>query len=365
MTRKKSCFLKEFCKDSLRESSTPNLEQKNQSEQRGGASLPSVFFVISLIFILGFYLSLRFGAVTYSHEDLWHVLRQPLVSNDLQDVIIDIRLPRILAAILVGAAMSTAGLMMQGVTRNPIADPGFLGVNAGAGLALVLAYAIFGSLHYSGILLACLLGATLASLLVFGLSYVPRRGYDQVRLVLAGAMVATLFSALGQALTIYFKLSGAVIGWQAGGLIGVNWGMLQIIGPIILLALVLSQIFAHQLTILSFNETLAKSLGQKTGLMTVILLGLTLLLSAAGVALIGAIAFVGLIIPHVIKRFVPKDYRLLLPFTMLAGGSFMLWVDLVCRVLNPPYETPLNAIISVIGLPCFLWLVRKEGKHEA
>lgn len=313
-------------------------------------------------FVIGFYLSLRFGAVSYSHADIWSVLRQPLVSNDLQDVIIDLRLPRMVAAILVGAAMATAGLMMQGITRNPIADPGFLGVNAGAGLALVIGYALFGSMHYSGILLLCLLGSLVASVLVYGLSYVPRKGYDQLRLLLAGAMVSSLFSAIGQAITIYFNLSTAVIGWQAGGLIGVNWGMIRIIGPIILVGLVLAQIFAHQLTILSFNETVAKSLGQRTNIMTFILLGIVLLLSAAGVAMIGAIAFVGLIIPHAIKHFVAKDYRLLLPFTMVGGATFMLWVDLVCRIYNPPYETPLNAIISLIGLPCFLWLVRKGDR---
>ncbi|MGT2757006.1 FecCD family ABC transporter permease [Streptococcus ovuberis] len=330
--------------------------QSNPSKAKGPIRL---FLVLLVLFTIGFYLSLRFGAVSYSHAEIWSVLRQPLVSNELQDVIIDLRLPRMVAAILVGAAMATAGLMMQGITRNPIADPGFLGINAGAGLALVIGYALFGSMHYSGILLLCLLGSVLSSALVYGLSYVPGRGYNQLRLLLAGAMVSSLFSAIGQAITIYFKLSTAVIGWQAGGLIGVNWGMIRIIGPIIIVGLSLAQLFAHQLTILSFNETIAKSLGQRTNLMTVVLLGITLLLSAAGVAMIGAIAFVGLIIPHAVKHFVVKDYRILLPLTLFGGATFMLWVDLVCRIYNPPYETPLNAIISLVGLPCFLWLVRK------
>ncbi|MGT2785491.1 FecCD family ABC transporter permease [Streptococcus merionis] len=320
-----------------------------------------IFLTIFALFLVGIYLSLRFGARVYSHSDIWGVLAAPDVESELQDVIMDLRLPRIVAAMLVGAAMSVAGLMMQGITRNPIADPGLLGVNAGAGLALVLAYAFFGSLHYSWILAFCLLGSVVACALVFGLSYVPRRGYNQLRLILAGAMVATLFSALGQGITIYFGLSSAVVGWQAGGLIGVNWKMVQIIGPIILIGLILAQLLAHQLTVLSFNETVAKSLGQRTGEMTVALLGIVLLLSAASVALIGAVSFVGLIIPHLVKRFCPQNYRVLLPVTMLAGATFMIWGDLVCRIYNPPYETPFNAIISLLGLPFFFWLIRKSN----
>ena len=176
----------------------------------------------------------------------------------MQDVIIDLRLPRTLAAILVGAAMAQAGAIMQGITRNPIADPGLLGINAGAGLALIAGYAFLGSMHYSVMLVLCLLGAIVAALLVFGLAYRPRKGYQQLRLILAGAMVAMLLSAIGQALTLYFDLSKAVIGWQAGGLAQVNWKMLGIIAPVIVLGLILAQIFAHQLTILSLDPTVAK-----------------------------------------------------------------------------------------------------------
>lgn len=321
-----------------------------------------VFFVICLLFLTGCYVGLRFGAISYSHAQLMEVIQHPLIDTAVQDVIFDLRLPRMIAAILVGAAMAQAGAIMQGVTRNAIADPGLLGINAGAGLALILGYALFGSLHYIQILLICLVGSTLSALLVFGLSYQGQKGYNQLRLILSGAMVATLFSAIGQAITIYFDLSTAVIGWQAGGLIQVNWKMLAIISPFIILGLGLAQVFAHQLTILSLNETVAKNLGQRTLLMTLVLLGIVLSLSAGAVALIGSLSFVGLIIPHFIRMFTGKNYRLMLPLTAFAGASFLLWVDIVCRTINPPVETPISAIISIIGLPCFLWLIRK-GEH--
>lgn len=338
---------------------------RSHSSRRGTGHLVQpllVFFIISLLFVIGAYLSLRFGAISYSHQQLVETLRHPMTDSPVQDVVIDLRLPRMVAAILVGAAMAQAGAMMQGITRNVIADPGLLGINAGAGLALILGYAIFGSLHYSQILVICLLGSCLAAGLVFGLSYQVQKGYHQLRLILSGAMVASLFSAIGQAITIYFDLSTAVIGWQAGGLVQVNWKMLAIIGPLIIVGLILAQLFSHQLTILSLNETVAKNLGQRTALMTMVLLGIVLLLSAAAVALVGSLSFVGLIIPHFIRMFTGKNYKMLLPLTAFAGASFLIWVDLVCRSINPPAETPISAVISIIGLPCFLWLIRKE-KH--
>ena len=338
---------------------------RSHSSRRGTGYLVQpllVFFIISLLFVIGAYLSLRFGAISYSHQQLVETLRHPMTDSPVQDVVIDLRLPRMVAAILVGAAMAQAGAMMQGITRNVIADPGLLGINAGAGLALILGYAIFGSLNYSQILVICLLGSCLAAGLVFGLSYQVQKGYNQLRLILSGAMVASLFSAIGQAITIYFDLSAAVIGWQAGGLVQVNWKMLTIIGPLIIVGLILAQLFSHQLTILSLNETVAKNLGQRTALMTMVLLGIVLLLSAAAVALVGSLSFVGLIIPHFIRMFTGKNYKMLLPLTAFAGASFLIWVDLVCRSINPPAETPISAVISIIGLPCFLWLIRKE-KH--
>ncbi|MDG4524540.1 iron ABC transporter permease [Streptococcus suis] len=338
---------------------------RSHSSRRGAGYLVQpllIFFIISLLFVIGAYLSLRFGAISYSHQQLVETLRHPMTDSPVQDVVIDLLLPRMVAAILVGAAMAQAGAMMQGITRNAIADPGLLGINAGAGLALILGYAIFGSLHYSQILVICLLGSCLAAGLVFGLSYQVQKGYNQLRLILSGAMVASLFSAIGQAITIYFDLSTAVIGWQAGGLVQVNWKMLTIIGPLIIVGLILAQLFSHQLTILSLNETVAKNLGQRTALMTMVLLGIVLLLSAAAVALVGSLSFVGLIIPHFIRMFTGKNYKMLLPLTAFAGASFLIWVDLVCRSINPPAETPISAVISIIGLPCFLWLIRKE-KH--
>lgn len=317
---------------------------------------------ISISFLVVFYLSLRFGAKSLSHEELLHILFNQSDNSRQSTILWNLRLPRIIGAILVGAALAVSGALMQGITRNPIADPGLLGVNSGAGLALVIAYAIFHHLHYSLIILVCLIGASLASLIIFGLSYQVGRGYHQLRLILAGAMVSTLFMALGQAITNYFHLANAIIGWQAGGLVATNWKMIAYVAPLILTALMIAQLLSYQLTILNLNENQAKALGQSTIKMTLILMALVLILSAAAVALAGSIAFVGLIIPHLIKKYIPQTYQLSLPLIALTGSTFLLLVDLLCRAINPPVETPLTALISLIGFPAFLWLVRKGDK---
>lgn len=334
------------------------LRSKKKSQTR-----PNHFwlvFFISLIGLgLGIYASLRFGAVTYSHEELLKVLTQPFLESKAQNIIIDSRLPRLLAACLVGAGLATAGLITQGVTKNPISDPGLLGINAGAGLALVLAYFLFKDLHYSVILLSCLIGAGLAAILVFDLAYQGKNNNRQLRLILAGAMMTTLFSAIGQALTLANRLSTTIIGWQSGGLVAVNWPMISFMAPFILLGLGLALLLSHQLSIISLEQTLAQALGQATQQTQLLLLTIVLLLSASSVALVGNLAFIGLLIPHLAKLVTPHQYRQLLPLTMLLGAGFMVWVDLICRIINSPYETSLNAVISLIGLPFFLLLIRK------
>ncbi|WP_164828368.1 iron chelate uptake ABC transporter family permease subunit, partial [Streptococcus sp. DD11] len=193
----------------------PSLAQKNKPNL-----FWLVFFTLCLSILSGLYIYLRFGLPSYSHQTLLNTLLHPFQESPAQNILIDLRLPRGLAALLVGAALAASGAVMQGMTRNAIADPGLLGINSGAGLALICGYALFKSMHYSTILFMSLLGALLAALLVFALSYHPRKGFEQLRLVLSGAMTATLLTAIGQGMTIYFNLTNAVIGWQAGGLIG-------------------------------------------------------------------------------------------------------------------------------------------------
>ncbi|MCK1168963.1 FecCD family ABC transporter permease [Streptococcus uberis] len=335
----------------------------NQTSLKQPKSFWLVFFTLGLLFFIVGYVSLRFGAVTFSHDTLGDIIQNPTDRSRLTLTFLNIRLPRVLATIIVGAALAVSGAVMQGITRNPIADPGLLGINSGAGLGLVVAYAFFHQLHYTSIILVCLSGSILASLMVFSLSYQIGKGYQQLRLILAGAMVSTFLTALGQAITTYFQIANRIIGWQAGGFVAVNWQMLYHIAPIIGFGLIMTQLLAHQLTILSLSETRSKALGQNTLLLTLIFMALVLLMASASVALAGNISFLGLIIPHFVKALFPSTYQRRLPLIAISGATFMMAVDLICRTINPPYETPLTAVISLVGLPVFLWLVRKGGRE--
>lgn len=325
-----------------------------KGRRQGGLTL---LLLASLL--LGCYLSLRFGAINFSHTELLAVLGQPLLDSPSQDVIIDLRLPRVLAAIIVGSSLAMAGAILQGVTRNPIADPSLLGINTGAALALAVSLILFPKLNYLSRILITFLGAGLTFLLVFSFARSRRSHNQEVRLILAGVMVTNLFNAIGQALIIRFNLASAIIGWQAGGLNQTNWKMLGLVAPLSLLTILGGLIFAHQLTILNLNESISTSLGQHSSLVSFIFLVLTLGLTATAVSLVGNLTFVGLIIPQLARLIAPQDYRKILPLTLLMGGSFLVWADLISRTINPPYETPLTAVVSLVGLPSFLWLVRR------
>ncbi|HFI0255967.1 TPA: FecCD family ABC transporter permease [Streptococcus suis] len=318
-----------------------------------------LFFLLLLFLLAGCYWGLRLGAISYSHNQMLSVLKEPLVQSDLQDILIDLRLPRILAAGLVGASLATSGTIMQAVTRNRLADPGLLGIPAGAGLFLILKMIFFPDSSEWLTIFACLLGASLAAFLIIYLSQQNRKNKGPLHLILAGIMVTAIMQALGQGIALLHDMSNHIVGLEAGSLTSISWRSLFLLAPFIFIGLMLAQIFAHSLTILSLDDTVATALGQDTQKMTVFFLAIVVLLSASSVSLVGSLSFVGLIIPNLLTALLPKDYRYILPFSSLAGAGFLIWVDLVSRTLHPPYETPLSTLISFIGLPIFLLLIRK------
>ncbi|CAK4868590.1 unnamed protein product [Aphanomyces euteiches] len=302
-----------------------------------------------------------FGAAETTFRDLWLALTSDAKSDQIL-VLREIRLPRELAAILIGAAFAVSGAIMQGVTRNPLADPGLLGLTSGANMALALAFVFIPGLSYFGIMVACFLGAALGAGLVIILGSTSRGRLSPIRIILAGAAVSAFLYAISDGISIVFKISKDVTMWTAGGLIGTTMGQLQAIAPVILLGIAVALILSKQLGILSLSDEVAIGLGQKLLLIKAILFILVIVLTGASVALVGNMAFVGLMIPHIVRRFVGTDYRLVLPFSVFAGATFMLLADLLGRTINAPYETPVVAIVAVLGLPFFLFVVRKGGK---
>ncbi|UTR16416.1 iron ABC transporter permease [Salipaludibacillus sp. LMS25] len=323
-------------------------------------SFPIIFIIGCVILGSMFSLSLMLGAAQVPMRDVWLTLMTN-ESGDSLTMIREIRLPRVVAAIIVGAALSVAGAIMQGMTRNPLADPGLLGLTAGANAALAVTIALI-STSYVGIMIACFIGAAVGAGLVFGIGRVKRGGMSPFRLVLAGAAVSAFLHAIAEGIGLSFKISREVSLWTSGGLLGSSWGQLQIVVPVILGGLLMAVFLSRQVTILSLNDDVATGLGQKTELIKALLFIVIILLTGAAVALAGNLAFLGLMVPHIVRSFVSTDYRFIIPMSAIIGATFMLLADTLARTISAPYEAPVAAILAIIGLPFFLWVVRKGGK---
>lgn len=329
----------------------------------------SISFVWKLIIgisllLIAFIVSMVFGAADTSLKDLWIAMTSEH-ANQNSSILREIRLPREIAAMAVGAALAVSGAIMQGITKNPLADPGLLGLTAGANFALALSMALIPSLNYFSIMLICFVGAAIGTILVVGIGMLRKGGNSPLKLVLAGSAVTAFLTAITEGISLFFHINKNVSMWTSGGLIGTSWGQLKVILPAILIGIIISFLLSRQVTILSLSEDVAVGLGQKTALVKTLLFIVITILAGAAVALVGNMAFIGLMVPHMVRWAAGTDYRFLLPITAIAGGIFMLLADTVARTLNAPYETPVAAIISILGLPFFLLIIKKGGNKFA
>ncbi|WLV24454.1 iron ABC transporter permease [Aciduricibacillus chroicocephali] len=336
-------------------------ENRHSIESKRG--LPFVFKLIAAmcICVAAFLFAIVFGAAHTGVRDVWDAL---FAANPGKSALIikELRLPRETAAVLVGAALAVSGAIMQGMTKNPLADPGLFGLTAGANAALAVMVAFLPKANYFYIMIACFIGAGIGALLVFGISALKRGGFTPFRIVLAGAAVSAFLFAVAEGIGLYFKVSRNVSAWTAGGLIGTTWLQIRVIAPFIIVGILVALMMSRQLTILSMDEGIATGLGQRTGFVKVILFIIIVLLSGTAVSLAGNLAFVGLMIPHLVRPFTGSDYRQIIPFCIFAGGAFMLVADTIGRTIQAPFETPVASIVAVIGLPFFLFIVRKGGR---
>ena len=335
----------------------------NKESMRERRTIPFAFklFAGLLGFVAMFLIAMVSGAAKISVRDVWLALSSP-AAGDAILLIREIRLPREIAGILVGAALAVAGAIMQGLTRNPLADPGLLGLTAGANAALALTMALLPSANSFSLMVAAMMGAAGGAILVLGIGSLQKGGLSPLRLVLAGVAVHSFLYAVAQGIGLICKISKDVSMWTAGGLIGTTWGQLQVIAPFIIAGMLIALLLSRQLTILSLSEEAAVGLGQKTKRVKTVLFVVIILLTGASVALIGNMAFIGLMIPHIVRAMVGTDYRFVIPMSAIAGASFMLLADTLGRVINAPFETPVVAIVTVMGLPFFLVIVRKGGR---
>lgn len=303
--------------------------------------------------------SVCIGSAASTPAEVWHALFTP-TGTTMDVTILELRWPRTVLGLVVGACLGLAGALVQGHTRNPIADPGLLGIFQGAALAIVAVTAVAGAVPGLVQAAAAFGGALLACALVFAIASGARHGATPITLVLAGAAVTALFSAVVTAIVLLNdEALDALRFWQVGSLAGGD-GTLKLIWPLVAAGAALAAANVASLNALSLGEDTARSLG--VSLLRARTLGVAAIALLAGCAVMmaGPIAFAGLIVPHIARAMVGADYRWLVPASALCGSAVLLLADVAGRVIARPGELSAGVVLAVIGAPFFILLARRR-----
>lgn len=276
-------------------------------------------------------------------------------------IVRELRVPRTLIGLGAGAALALAGALMQGVTRNPLAEPGILGINAGAALAVVLAIFLLGVTSVGAYVWFAFAGAAAAAVVVYALGSAGRDGATPVKLALAGTVLAALLSSFTSAILVLdvdsldqFRF------WVVGSLAGRDMGVLLVVLPFLAVGIVIALAAGRALNAMSLGEDVARSLGQRVALTRVVVAVAVVLLAGASVAAAGPIAFVGLAVPHAVRIVVGTDWRWVLAYCALAGPILLLGADILGRVMVRPAELEVGIVTALVGGPVFIALARRR-----
>ncbi|MBO1004052.1 FecCD family ABC transporter permease [Pseudogracilibacillus auburnensis] len=316
-----------------------------------------ISIITPILFIVVTFYSLTYGPVSISLAEIWHVFFQDGESIH-QKIIIDVRLPRVIIGILVGGCLAASGALLQGVMKNPLADPGIIGVSSGAGLAAIITMVLLP--QYSFLLpIAAFIGALITSLAIYVLAW--DRGTSPVKIILAGVAINALLGAvMNGIMVVYSERVQAVLPWLAGGLTGRGWFHLEFMAPYAIISIILSFFAIKPANLLLLGDDSAKLLGQKVEVQRFLLIILASLLAGVAVSVAGLVGFVGLVVPHIIRILVGDDYTFLLPFSIVSGAILVVFADTVARSWFDPIELPVGILLACLGAPFFLILLRKR-----
>jgi iron complex transport system permease protein len=314
-----------------------------------------------LLLLLAVTLSLAVGSRPIAPSAVWDALLHGGTSDDAQ-VVRALRVPRTVIGVLVGAALAVAGTVLQGITRNPIAEPGILGISQGASLGVVCAIAFFGVHTLSGYVWYAFAGAALAAVAIYAVASGGRGGASPVKLALAGAaMNAFLASVISAVLTTDAHALDEFRFWDVGSISGRDTAIAAQVWPFLLAGLLLVLAMARGLDALALGDDLARGLGRNVALLRATgALGATVLTGAA-VAAAGPIAFTGLAVPHIARALVGSGHRWLLPMAAVLGPVMLLLADVLGRIVVRPSEVPVAVMTALAGVPFLVFLVRRKG----
>ena len=325
--------------------------------------------VIGMIVLLALVMlgALLFGATHIPAKDVYHAIAnrfsaQWIVSEKVDTIVWRIRVPRILLGALVGLLLAVSGTILQGILRNPLADPYILGVSAGGGIGAAIAIVLGGSMTLIGtgfIPLLAFLFALAAVLIVYRLSHVAGRGSPET-LILAGVAVSAFASAILALLIILSGQLQTIFFWLLGSLANATWIDVFAILPYALVGIVFAYFYSKDLNAMLLGEEGARTLGIDVNRTRSLLLIIASLMAAAAVSVSGLIGFIGLIIPHFIRLLVGPNYRLLVPLAAISGMIFMIVADVIARTVLSPMEIPIGIIMALVGAPFFLYILRRR-----
>lgn len=337
------------------------LKQKNR--KAAVLVLPVMLAVAAAVF----WIDINAGYTSVTAQDFIRLLRGT-AAPALKLAIVEFRLPRVLMSMLVGIGLAVSGCVLQGVSRNELADPGVLGINAGAGLMVALCIGLWGKNLTGaplGISAAAFLGAAAAGPAVYALSYVKNEGIAPNRLVLTGIAMATALNAATIILLLRMRQDeyGFIAGWLSGNIWGASWENLRIMVPVILILVIVVLYKANTLDVMALGPETATGLGMAVQRQSLLLLTAAVGLCSICVAVGGGIAFIGLVCPHLSRQLVGSGHRRLVPASVLAGAALMLAADAIGRTIIRPDEVSIGIVATIIGTPYFLYLLVKRGGH--
>lgn len=330
-----------------------------KAEKKVGMFRIGLVFVVSLcILAVLSVLALRIGSVSYTTAEILESIFDP--SSTIHTIIVNLRLPRVLLAAIVGMCLAAAGTLLQAVMQNPLADPGIIGVSSGASVAATVVFLVVPSWTSSLPVLA-FLGAAAACLIIYLMAW--KRGVEPTRIILAGTAVNAMLGAVSSFLTLLNadNLQG-VLSWMNGSMAAVSWADVRQLGIYGGIGLVLALLCIKPANALQLGDDMAKNLGLRVNGMRILLSGVGAFLAAATVSVVGMIGFLGLVVPHITRLLVGSNHRVMLPTGMVLGACVVLFADTLGRTIAAPMEIPLGIIMAILGGPFFLFLLRRGRK---
>ncbi|MCG8501694.1 MAG: iron ABC transporter permease [Firmicutes bacterium] len=331
---------------------TPLLSQKSRK----------IMGLLTALCILGlaFGLSMALGQVRTPMKTLIEAFTDYDPSSTEHIIIMTTRISRSSIAMLIGASLAVAGALMQALTRNPLASPSIFGINAGALFFVVFAAVLLSINTLAHLVWIAFLGGTVAAIMVFFLGSLGKDSLSPIKIVLAGAAITAFFSSLTQGMLVIDEQGLAeVLFWLGGSVAGRELDMMLPVLPFMAGAGIVALFLGNAVNILTSGEDIAKGLGQRVLLVKILMGAVIILLAGSSVAIGGSIGFIGLVVPHVVRLFVGIDYRWIIPYCAVFGGSLLLLADVAARLVIIPEEMPIGVMTALIGVPFFIYIARK------